>query len=105
MAFTAFKQLVTSQYYMPEDMREALAKGIERQTGIDDVNMLTVVKQTWQIHAVCWYAAESSVAAFKTPLLFMINSSRNVLDWIEHAGKMPVWKGGMPGWMILRKHR
>ena len=27
----------------------------------------------------------------------MINSSRNVFDWIERTGKIPVWKkGGMP---------
>ena len=40
---------------------------------------------------------ESTVAAFKTSLAFMIKSSRNVLDWIDRTGKIPVWKkGGMP---------
>ena len=85
--------------YVPEDKREALAKDIERQTGLDDVNMLigrqaNVAKF---MRRLLVRRFESSVAAFKSSLAFMINSSRNVLDWIERTGKIPVWKkGGMP---------
>ena len=85
--------------YVPEDKREALANDIERQTGIDDVNMLigrqaNVAKF---MRRLLVRRFESSVAAFKTSLAFMIKSSRNVLDWIDRTGKIPVWKkGGMP---------
>ena len=37
---------------------------------------------------------ESSTAAFKTSLESMINSSKNVLKWIEKRGKVPVYKKG-----------
>lgn len=107
MVFTVFRRLVTNPVlYVPEDKREALAKDIERQTGLDDVNMLigrqaNVAKF---MRRLLVRRFESSVAAFKSSLAFMINSSRNVLDWIERTGKIPVWKKEVcPMWMISTK--
>lgn len=37
---------------------------------------------------------ESSTAAFKSSLEFMINSSKGVIKWIEKRGKVPVYKKG-----------
>ncbi len=85
--------------YVPEDKQKALAKDIERQTGIDDVNMLIGRQSNVAkfMRRLLVRRFESSVAAFKASLAFMIKSSRNVLDWIDRTGKIPVWKkGGMP---------
>ena len=59
--------------YVPEDKREALAKDIERQTGIDDVNMLigrqaNVAKF---MRRLLVRRFESSVAAFKNVPCFL----------------------------------
>ncbi len=85
--------------YVPQEKREALSKDIERQTGIDDVNMLIGRQSNVAkfMRRLLVRRFESSVAAFKSSLSFMIKSSRNVLEWIEKSGKIPVWKkGGLP---------
>lgn len=85
--------------YVAEGMNEALAKDIEKQTGVDDVNML-IGRQSnvakFMRHLLV-RRFESSVAAFKSSLKFMIQSSKNVLEWVDKTGKIPVWKkGGLP---------
>lgn len=85
--------------YVPENKREALAKDIERQTGIDDVNMLIGRQSNVAkfMRRLLVRRFESSVEAFKSSLSFMIESSKNVLKWIDKSGKIPVWKkGGLP---------
>ena len=85
--------------YVREDKREELAKDIERQTGIDDVNMLIGRQSNVAkfMRRLLVRRFESSVAAFKSSLSYMIESSRNILKWVEQSGKIPVWKkGGLP---------
>ena len=81
--------------YIDEEMQDELAAELEKKTGVK-FNML-VGRQTsiatFMRHLLV-SRFESSVAAFKASLGYMINSSEHVLRWIEKRNKIPVFKKG-----------
>lgn len=81
--------------YVIPDKKEDLAKKLEEKTGIN-INLL-IGRQTniaSFMRKLLVSRFESSVAAFKSSLEFMIKSSENVLKWIDKSGKVPVFKKG-----------
>lgn len=83
--------------YVPEDKWEALEKDIKEKTGIDlEVNMLIgrQINVAKFMRRLLVRRFESSVAAFKASLEYMIESSENILNWMKNKEKIPVWKRG-----------
>jgi tetratricopeptide (TPR) repeat protein len=81
--------------YVHEEMKEQLAKELEEKTGIKfgllvgrQVNVASFMR-----HLLVG-RFESSVAAFQSSLVYMINSSEHILKWIEKRNKIPVYKKG-----------
>ncbi len=81
--------------YVKPDMAKQLAKELEDKTGVQ-FNLLVGRQQNIAgfMRKLLVRRFESSVAAFKTSLDYMIESSEHILRWIEHAGKVPVYKKG-----------
>lgn len=81
--------------YVKPDMAKRLAKELEDKTGVQ-FNLLVGRQQNIAgfMRKLLVRRFESSVAAFKTSLDYMIESSEHILRWIEHAGKVPVYKKG-----------
>lgn len=66
-----------------EQLGTNLGMLLGRQTNISDFMRRLLVRRY-----------ESSVAAFRASLNFMITSSEHILDWIEKRDKVPVYKKG-----------
>lgn len=81
--------------YIHEDLKEKLAKELEDKTGVK-FNLLigrqTNISKFMRHLLVARF--ESSVAAFKASLGYMIQSSEHMLRWIEKRNKIPVFKKG-----------
>jgi superfamily II DNA or RNA helicase len=81
--------------YLREEIRQELSNLLEEKTGVE-LNLLfgrqaNVAKF---MRRLLVRRFESSEYAFSKSLDYMINSSRQVLKWIEEKGKMPVYKKG-----------
>lgn len=81
--------------YIHEELKEELAKELESKTGVK-FNLL-IGRQTnissFMRHLLV-ARFESSVAAFKASLGYMIQSSEHILKWIDKRNKIPVFKQG-----------
>lgn len=81
--------------YIHEELRDKLAKELEDKTGVK-FNLL-IGRQTnissFMRHLLV-ARFESSVAAFRSSLNYMIQSSEHMLRWIEKRHKIPVFKKG-----------
>jgi len=81
--------------YVPEDKKEALAKDLEKKTGVDFRLLIGRQRNISNfMRKLLVRRFESSVQSFKISLGYMIKSSENVLRWIEKSGKIPVYKKG-----------
>jgi len=81
--------------YLREDLKEELSKLLEEKTGVE-LNLLfgrqaNVAKF---MRRLLVRRFESSEYAFRMSLEYMINSSNQILKWIENKKKMPVYKKG-----------
>ena len=81
--------------YLKEELRQELSNLLEEKTGVD-LNLLlgrqaNVAKF---MRRLLVRRFESSEYAFRMSLEYMIDSSRQILKWIEEKGKMPVYKKG-----------
>lgn len=81
--------------YIREELKDELAKELEKKTGVR-FNLL-IGRQTnissFMRHLLV-ARFESSVAAFRSSLGYMIQSSEHILRWIERRNKIPVFKKG-----------
>ena len=81
--------------YVPAELKGELADELEKKTGVE-FNLLVGrqanVSKFMRHLLVCRF--ESSVAAFKSSLDFMIKSSENILDWVHKCNKVPIYKKG-----------
>ena len=81
--------------YIREELRNELAETLENKTGVK-FNLL-IGRQTnissFMRHLLV-ARFESSVAAFRSSLEYMIKSSEHILGWIEKRNKIPVFKNG-----------
>lgn len=81
--------------YIREDLKDNLAKELEEKTGVK-FNLL--IGRQANISSFMRHLLvarfESSVAAFKASLGYMIQSSEHMLRWIEKRNKIPVFKKG-----------
>lgn len=79
--------------YIREELKDELAKELEKKTGVR-FNLL-IGRQTnissFMRHLLV-ARFESSVAAFRSSLGYMIQSSEHILRWIEKRNKIPVFK-------------
>ena len=85
----------SSVLYLREDLKEELSKLLEEKTGVE-LNLLfgrqaNVAKF---MRRLLVRRFESSEYAFRMSLEYMINSSNQILKWIENKKKMPVYKKG-----------
>lgn len=81
--------------YVPDEMKEKLAKELEKKTGVKFgllVGRQANVSKFMRRMLVRRF--ESSVAAFRASLIYMIQSSENILHWVEKRKKMPIYKKG-----------
>ena len=81
--------------YIHEELRDKLAKELEDKTGVK-FNLL-IGRQTNLsdfMRRLLVARFESSVAAFRSSLNYMIQSSEHILRWIEKRHKIPVFKKG-----------
>ena len=81
--------------YLREELKEELSKMLEEKTGVE-LNLLfgrqaNVAKF---MRRLLVRRFESSEYAFRMSLEYMINSSNQILKWIENKKKMPVYKKG-----------
>ena len=81
--------------YLKEELKEELSKLLEEKTGVE-LNLLfgrqaNVAKF---MRRLLVRRFESSEYAFRMSLEYMINSSNQILKWIENKKKMPVYKKG-----------
>lgn len=81
--------------YLRADLKEELSKLLEEKTGVE-LNLLfgrqaNVAKF---MRRLLVRRFESSEYAFRMSLEYMINSSNQILKWIENKKKMPVYKKG-----------
>ena len=81
--------------YLREELKEELSKLLEEKTGVE-LNLLfgrqaNVAKF---MRRLLVRRFESSEYAFRMSLEYMINSSNQILKWIENKKKMPVYKKG-----------
>lgn len=81
--------------YIHEELKDKLAKELEEKTGVK-FNLL--LGRQANISAFMRHLLvarfESSVAAFRASLEYMIKSSEHILCWIEKRNKIPVFKKG-----------
>ena len=81
--------------YIHEELQDKLAKELEDKTGVK-FNLLlgrqTNISSFMRHLLVARF--ESSVAAFRSSLGYMIQSSEHMLKWIEKRHKIPVFKKG-----------
>lgn len=81
--------------YIHEDLKDKLAKELEDKTGVK-FNLLlgrqTNISKFMRHLLVARF--ESSVAAFRASLEYIIHSSEHMLRWIEKRHKIPVFKKG-----------
>lgn len=81
--------------YIKEESKDKLAKELEDKTGVK-FNLLlgrqTNISSFMRHLLVARF--ESSVAAFKASLEYMIQSSEHMLRWIDQRRKIPVFKKG-----------
>ena len=81
--------------YIHKELKDKLAKELEEKTGVK-FNLLigrqTNISKFMRHLLVARF--ESSVAAFKASLGYMIQSSEQMLRWIEKRHKIPVFKKG-----------
>ena len=81
--------------YIHRELKDKLAKELEEKTGVK-FNLLigrqTNISKFMRHLLVARF--ESSVAAFKASLGYMIQSSEQMLRWIEKRHKIPVFKKG-----------
>ena len=81
--------------YIHEELKDKLAKELEDKTGVK-LNLLlgrqTNISSFMRHLLVARF--ESSVAAFRASLGYMIQSSEHMLRWIEKRHKIPVFKKG-----------
>lgn len=81
--------------YVKGELRDELKKELEEKTGVE-FNLL-VGRQTNVskfMRRLLVRRFESSVAAFQSSLAFMIQSSENILSWIDKCHKIPIYKKG-----------
>lgn len=81
--------------YIREELRDQLAKELEDKTGVN-FNLL-IGRQTnlsYFMRRLLVARFESSVAAFRASLEYMIQSSEHMLRWIEKRHAIPVFKKG-----------
>lgn len=85
----------SSVTYIKEELKEKLAKELEDKTGIK-FNLLVgrQINISKFMRHLLVARFESSVAAFRTSLEYMIKSSEHILNWIEKRNKIPVFKKG-----------
>jgi hypothetical protein len=81
--------------YLREELRQELSDLLEEKTGVE-LNLLfgrqaNVAKF---MRRLLVRRFESSEYAFRMSLEYMLNSSKQILKWIEEKGKMPVYKKG-----------
>lgn len=81
--------------YIKEELRQELSDVLEEKTGVE-LNLLlgrqaNVAKF---MRRLLVRRFESSEYAFKMSLEYMLNSSAQILKWIEEKGKMPIFKKG-----------
>lgn len=81
--------------YIREDLKDKLAKELEDKTG---VKFSLLIGRQANISSFMRHLLvarfESSVAAFRSSLEYMIKSSGHMLRWIEKRNKIPVFKKG-----------
>lgn len=81
--------------YLRENLQDQLAKELEKKTGVR-LNLLlgrqTNIQKFMRHLLVARF--ESSMAAFRASLEYMIKSSNHILEWIEKRHKIPVFKKG-----------
>lgn len=81
--------------YIKEDMKEQLAEELEKKTGVKFgllIGRQANVSKFMRHLLVARF--ESSVAAFRASLCYMIQSSEHLLQWIDKRHKIPVYKKG-----------
>jgi len=81
--------------YLREELRQELSDLLEEKTGVE-LNLMfgrqaNVAKF---MRRLLVRRFESSEYAFRMSLEYMLNSSKQILKWIEEKGKMPVYKKG-----------
>lgn len=82
-------------FYVREELRAELAHKLEKEAGIDFELLLGRQRNLSKfMRRLLVRRFESSVNAFKTSLESMLNSSENILSWIERRKKMPIYKKG-----------
>jgi len=81
--------------YIHEEMVDKLAKELEKKTGVK-FNLL-IGRQSnvakFMRHLLV-SRFESSVAAFRDSLSYMIRSSEHIIEWVNHRQKIPIYKKG-----------
>ena len=81
--------------YIRKELQSQLAKELEDKTGVKFNLLLGRQANTSKFMRHLLVARfESSVAAFRSSLEYMIQSSRHLLEWIEKRNKIPVFKKG-----------
>lgn len=83
-----------TDYVIPEQ-QEKLAKELEDKTGVKYNLLIGRQMNVAQfMRRLLVQRFESSVAAFRQSLDYMIRSNENILNWIDKAHKIPVFKKG-----------
>ena len=82
--------------YVLKDKFKDLEALLQKEYDIEDLNLLIGRQSNIAefMRKLLVRRFESSVAAFKESLSFMINSSEHILKWIEKRKKVPVFKKG-----------
>ena len=81
--------------YVMDEYKEKLKKEIEAKTGME-YNLLVGRQSNISrfMRKLLVTRFESSVAAFRASLDYMIRSSENILEWVKRCNKIPVYKKG-----------
>ena len=81
--------------YLIETEKEALQKEIETSTGFE-FNLFIGTQRNLSkfMRRLLVRRFESSVAAFKDTLSYMISSSEHLLQWVSKRNKIPIYKKG-----------
>lgn len=81
--------------YIKEESKGELKKYFEKELGLDFDFLLVRQRNISKfMRRLLVRRFESSVNAFKTSLESILSSNENILSWIEHRNKVPIYKQG-----------
>lgn len=81
--------------YIKEENKEELKKYFEKEIGLDFDFLLVRQRNISKfMRRLLVRRFESSVNAFKTSLESMLSSNENILSWVKHRNKVPIYKQG-----------